>query len=394
MNPNEMTIEQIGARLTEIRTASMRQEISLEELEKLSKEAEQLRAAQGDMERRDTLRRSIAAGKEGTVVRTMQDMDGKATRRTYDNASPEYRTAWLKNIAVRAAPGSHEGVPMFGEMTEEERRAFTFTTANSGSLVPKVIADRIVELVRSQYPIYTDATKSFMEMGFGVPRHKSIDAGDAAETAEGAAGTDEQDSFDLLDLTGVEIKKVVELSRKMKFQSIDAFESWLVDHIAKRIGVAKEKHIITKLDDTSGAGMAAGNVLTGTLSDEEIRKIFSQIDQDGNKVVYANAKTIWNVIAGLENAKGEKLFIPSTMDDPMVEGRIYGAKVKPDANLADNVIYVGVPASILANEFSELEIFEHLEAKTAKTIYTGYSLFDAGLENPLAFVKYTHTPAA
>ena len=179
----------------------------------------------------------------------------------------------------------------------------------------------------------------------------------------------------------------------MEIQSIDAFETWLVEHLAARIRVAKEKQVLSRLDNTT-YGIASGNILTGTLSDAEILKIFSQIDQDGEKDIYANAKTIWTVLASLETTDGTKLFIPNSMSDPLITGRVYGAAVKADANLADNVFYVGVPRSILCNDFDTLEIVPQIEPKTLNRIFTAYSLFDACLENPLASVKYTHSPAS
>lgn len=379
--------DQVEARMAEIKTEMEQPEASpdelLEEARALNARAEELRAKEV---KREELR-GLVAGGAGHTVRKLPGENAKGKEdRTYDAASPEYRTAWLKRMAT----GSRGAI--FGELNEEERRAWTFTTANTPSVVPKVILDRIVELVRSQYPMYMDATKSRIKEGFGVPRHKSIDAGDAEKTNEGAANTDEQDTFDLLEISNEEIKKSIEMSYKMKFASIDAFEDWIVSHLAKRIAVAKEKYIIAQLDNVTYGIDSANAAMTGKLTDKEMRKIFAAINQDGQKVVYANSKTIWEVIADLEDAQGRKLFVPSTMEDALTQGRVYGAPVKEDANIMDNVLYVGVPASILANEASEYEIFQTLEAKTAKTIHTAISLFGAGLENPKAFVKYTHTP--
>ena len=77
------------------------------------------------------------------------------------------------------------------------------------------------------------------------------------------------------------------------------------------------------------------------------------------------------------------------MADPVTQGRIYGGLVKKDNNIADNVAYVGIPRQILANNFEELFINHAMDPKTFEDIVAGYSLFDAGLENPLSFVKVT-----
>lgn len=384
------TIDEIEAREAEIKQL-ITDSTNEEEVRALSAEIDDLKAE------REELRKAAEAAAEekrkaaesGETIRKEITMNEE---RTFTAASEEYRSAWLKNLAVV------EGRRMFGDLTEVEERAYTHLTSNSSAVVPTAIMNRIVELVPSFAPMYADASKSAMTQGFGVPRHTAIAAGDATTTDEGAAPTDEQDSFDLLSIDGVEIKKVVKYSRKMKWQSIAAFEDWVVTHIAKRIAVAKELQIIARLGSTS-TGIASGNVITGTsgspvnYTDVQIRDILAKIKENGPIVWYANQKTIYTQLTAIKDLTGRPLFLDNTVsDDPLVKGRIYGGLVKQDENLSDNVVYVGVPASILANDFEDLFIFSAIEPGTVQTIVTGYSLFDAGLENPLAFVKVTFYP--
>ena len=387
MEVREMTNDQLKERLEELRGIGENPgERTAEELEGLAQERQAIdaefetrrQAAAAEQLRRD----NVANGQIGGNI--METMPKTEEVRNYDASSPEYRNAWLKNLAVR------DGVPMFGEMTAEERTAYTHTTANSGSVVPTAVMNRIIELVESQYPMYADATKSAMIQGFGVPRHTAIAAGDAAATDEGAApSNDEQDSFDLLPLSGVEIKKTIVISRKMKWQSIGAFEDWIVKNLADRIGVGKETKILSQLGDAT-YGIANANVATGVeATDANIRAKLALVRGTGEKVLYANAYTIWNIIAGINDGAGNKAFIPSPMADPVVKGVVYGYTVKEDQNLSNKVIYAGAPSAILANDFEELFINRATDPKSLAEIITGYSLFDAGLENPLSFVKVT-----
>jgi HK97 family phage major capsid protein len=386
MEFKNMTVEELEARRVQIGEEVEKDGADLDALEaEIKGIKEELEARKAEAAKKAEIRNAVASG-AGTVIKETPTEERKMEEIKYNAQSPEYRTAWLKNIAQR------DGKKIFGELTETEQRAFTFTTANSGAVVPTETLNRIVELVQSMAPMYDDATKSGMVKGFGVPRHKTIAAGDAAATAEGVANADEEDTFDLLPLDGVEIKKHVEISRKMQWQSIDAFEAWLTDHIAKRIAVAKETQIRARLDAVA-TGIAAANVLTAqTYAESTVRAILAKIKQSGTKVWYANTNTIWNGLAGIQDGNDRPLFVPSTTDsDPTVQGRIYGGEVKVDENLADNVVYVGVPASILANDFEALFMNNAIDPKTFKTIIAGYSLFDAGLENPLAMVKATFT---
>ena len=118
----------------------------------------------------------------------------------------------------------------------------------------------------------------------------------------------------------------------------------------------------------------------------------AKLDENGDVVVYANRATIYNGLASIESDDGHKRFIESAMVDPVVKGVIYGAAVKVDANLPDDVAYFGVVGSLKANSFAPLEVFTTIEAKTANRIFTGTEVFDAGLENPKAFVKVNFNP--
>lgn len=383
-NIEDMTIEELRSRAAEIRTAVTAPDADLDALDtEATAISERITQYEAEQRRRDIAAK--AASGEGTVIRKFSDST-LTEERSFDSGSPEYRTAWLKKIAI-----DERGNKLFGELNEVESRAYTLLTTNSSAVVPKDTLNKIVELVRSEAPMLADATPSFFTRGFGVPRHKAIDAGDAKAVSEGEANDDEQDTFDLLPLDGVEIKKSITMSKKMQIQSLDAFEQWLIQHLADRIRVAKEKQILTRLDNT-GTGIAETNKITGKLSDDEVRKIFSLIKADGAKAFYANSSMIWNVLAGLTDSEGRKLFIPNSMSDPIVAGRIYGAAIKQDNNVADNTLYAGVAKSILSNDFDELEIVPQIENKTLKRIFTAYSLYDAGLEDPEAMVKYTHTP--
>lgn len=382
-----MTIEQIEKRIAEIR--ALLETASAEEIEALSAEVDSLIAERDKIkaaeDTRKALRSRVASGAAGE---TSQPVIPVPVQHGAD--SEEYRTAWLKNMAVfRAQDGSE--LRLFGDLSKEEREAFTFTTANTTSVVPTVVLNRIVELVQSMSPIYDDATKSGMTQGFSVSRHAAITQGDAAATSEGAANDDEIDTFNPLTLTGVEIKKHVKITRKMQWQSIEAFEDWLVQHISKRIAVAKETRILSQLNDTT-PGIAAGNKITRTYTDNAVREALAMIKETGTKVWYANSNTIYNGLAGIKDNTGRPLFLnATTTDDPLVAGRIYGGIVKVDENIPDNVAFVGVPRSILANDFEALFIGRETSMTTFVTTIGGYSLFDAGLENPQAFVKITFT---
>ncbi len=407
MNRDEimtLSMDGIESRMVQIRTEMDQPGADLTALtEEVDALEERKKAIKAQAQQRAALAARVASGEEDQgEARSLRGMGEvrKKDEEHFDASSPEYRRAWLKHIAVRR-DGMHE-THLLGEMTDVEKRAFMHTTANTGVLVPTEIKNEIIELIESEAPMLADADVSNLVRGFGVPRSKAIKAGDAKGVAEGTANEDEENEFDLLSLDGIEIKKHIVITRKMQFQSIDAFSSWVTKHMAERIRVAKERNIMARLDGTApeggsaqeGAGIDAANILTGQAYDDAtIRKIMGMLKGAGARIIYANNSTIWTHLAGIVGEDGKKLFITDSMGDPVTQGRIYGAVIKKDENLPDNVVYFGTRGQLLANEFDELEIFSAIESKTANSIITAYSLFDSGLKHPKSFVKATFTPA-
>ena len=396
-----MTVYEINARLEEIRTESEKPDADLDalltEARALKEQREEMRKA---AEKAAEIRAAVASGAGETVKKFGEE---RKMEKTYNAGSPEYRSAWLKNISML------DGVSRFGALTEEERTAYTHTTANTGAVVPTAIIDRIENLVDSDAPIYDDAVKYAMTQGFSLPRFTAIAAGDAAGTAEGAApANDEQDTIGALPLAGVEIKKCAVLSRKMHFQSINAFEDWLVQEVGARIHVEKERMLLARMSGSqypSGVTAVSGaaiestyHVITGSgttyvdYTDANIREYMGLIHGAGEVVVYANRKTVYTGLFGIVDAEHRQIFMPNAQGDPVIAGRIYGAAVKIDPNLSDNVVYFIRRGALVCNDFSGTELFQAIEPRTANTIITGYSLFDGGMLDQSGAVKVTFNP--
>ena len=378
-------------------TVQVRNSNDAAEIEELTNDMTELQDREKELEgieERGKTAANIASGSTAATVLERSDA-GATGENDYDASSPEYRSAWLKKMAGKL----NDGEMMLGELNSREERAYTMTTANTGAVVPTVTLDRINDLVHSETPLLEDSNELGMEQGFAIPVRKSIAAGDAAAVAEGTANEDEQDETDLIPMPGVDISKVAKMTRRMKFMSIKSFEDWLVGDLSKRINVAKEKVLIARLTGAAPkAGIAANdkvaiataNKFTNAAYDDvTIRKVMAELDAAGHMVVYANRKTIYNGFAGIEDKSGKKLFVESAQVDPTVKGIMYGAVVKVDPQIADNVAIFGVIGALDSNEYGPLEIFETVEQGTANRIFTGATIFDGGLENPKAYAHVT-----
>jgi HK97 family phage major capsid protein len=280
-------------------------------------------------------------------------------------------------------------------MTDVEKRAFTFTTANTPNAIPGAISLGIVDMIAKNYAILGDIDPTTFAGVVEFVQATAIVSGEADETDENTANADNlQVTFNKETMTGAEIRGSVKLSNKMRIQSMDGFEQWLVNELARELGERMNDHVFAAID----ADMLVDNIepdLTA-LTDADVRALFGSLKGgQGSRVVYANNSTIWNIIAGVQDNMGRPKFLESTVnDDPAVQGRIYGTAVKLDETLADGVIYVGYPAVVKANMFEAPNVLSDVDVETREITYGGYALFEARLGDTRAFAKATVAAAA
>ena len=319
----------------------------------------------------------------------------------YDAAE---RHAWVKGLAERS------GIQLVGgtALTDAERAAqrhaieqraeFTMTTANTDSLVPVTVQNEIISLIDNTAVLFGDISRTNMSGQVEFPRHKSIKKGDAAKTDEGAAPTDiEENDFDTVPLVGTEIKKTVEMSRKMATQSLSGFEQYIISEVSARLSVACNAFVHEKLGDENYGIATANKIQTAaakSLTKADIVKMLSLLRSYGNAaakgiVIYANNNTIWNQIAMLEDANGRSYFANEATDDPTVQGRIFGKVVKQDDSIADNIIKAGFPDLFKGNMFDGPDVTPYIQQRTQKRCFDGYVLFDGVLAVPEAFAQLT-----
>lgn len=304
------------------------------------------------------------------------------------------RRAWVKDVATRG------GIELAGgnEFSDVERRAFTHLTSNTGSVTPKEVQNEIISLIEGSAVLYGDINKTSFKHQFELPRHKSIKAGDAAKTDEGKAPADEQNEFDSIPLVGVQIMKTVKLSRKMAVQSIEGFEQYLINETAGRLSVGANGHVVSRFADAE-LGIATANKIAsakvGTLAKADLAKMFALLKTYSNPVpkgclIYANANTIWNHIAMIEDANKRSYFVDEKAEDPAIQGRIFGKRVKQEDALADGVILAGYPDLFRGNNFDGPDITPYIATDgTQNHCFDGYLLFDGGLAVPDGFSQLT-----
>ncbi|WP_130811410.1 phage major capsid protein [Olsenella sp. Marseille-P4559] len=339
-------------------------------------------------------RSAIESGNAAVVSNVPLARSANATGVVQDKTdyAAAYRRAWVKDVATRG------GIQLAGgnDFNTVERAAFTHTTDNTGSVVPKEIQDQIITLIDNSAVLFGDASRSNLKNQFEIVRHKAITAGDAGKTNEGVAPTDEQNSFDTISLVGEEIKKTVKMSRKMAVQSMDGFEQYIINEVAARLSVAANAFCHERVGDAI-LGIASANKVTSgatkKLSKADITKALALLKTYGNPttkgaIFYGNSDMIWNYLAMIEDTTGRSYFVDEKTEDPAVQGRIFGKLVKQDDSMADGTLLVGYPDLLKGNVFDGIDVQGYVATDgSQKHCFDGYLLYDCGLVVPEAFVE-------
>lgn len=358
-----MRINEINARLAaiqnEIDTATGEALAALEaEVAALTAERTQI---MNEAQTRQQLRNNIAAGLiNGTPLEPDQDEN-----RTFTLASEEYRSAFLKHLRG-------------DDMNDNEKRAFTYLTANTTAPLPEVMQNRIIDLIGEAHPIVADVDTLHSGTSISVPVAKSINA-DAGKSEEGADSNDLQIIFENVDLSGEDYTADVEMSYKMAHMAIPAFENYLIEKIAERLGAKIAVGIVSKIKEK----MNASNKIQTGINYTTLCAGFGELKRVGSVFVYGTRKAIYNKLVGMLDDNKKPIFQQSLNDG--AAGALLGATIKVEDAMGDTELLIGDPKKYLQNEVVPVLIESDKDLKKHKFIYSGYTCQEGDLTDDKAF---------
>lgn len=374
-----MTIEQINARLAEIRTLC---DDPNADIDALTQEANELIAKRNQLtaaiEQRNNLRNMVAGG--AGVLIAGQDFRIGGQPASPDQApgvdSPEYRRAFLLDLAGRG-----------DQMTREERAAFTHTTANTTQPLPTTMVNEIWDLVSTQHSILDDITIYRTGTIMEVVKHTSVAAGAAKTVAENAANDDEQNTFVKVTLSGKDFAKHVEISYAMQSMSIDALEAYLIREISDGIGAAMAADVVSTIETGLNASNKVETAAAGIVTYKEIAALFGLLARVGPVKVYATRKTIYTYLVGMVDTTGRPVFQPSAQEGQA--GVILGSAIREEDGVADGKILIGDPRKVLYNMIQDVLIETDRDVKNHKVVHSGYARGEGTLIDDKAFAELT-----
>ncbi len=383
-----MTMDEVTARISEInsevdafRSAEPSDEI-VATIEARTAELEELNArkdALTEIQERQAEAEKINNGEARGITEIETRTGETAMPQKYDNASAEYRSAFLKNLM---------DVPQ-DEWSEAERAAFVHTTANTAAVLPTTTLNQIWSLIEEQHPIVADVTTYRYNTIMEIVKHTAIAKGDAGTVNENAAPTDdEKNTFVKVTLSGKDFAKDVEISYALAKMSIDGLESYLVKEISDRMGAAIAADIVTQLGtdyDSTNNNIESAEV--DELAWDDIVAAFGALKRAGAVTVYATRATIYNYLVSMTDTTGRPLFQASMQEG--VEGMLLGAKVKVEDAVGDKTFWIGDPKKFVENFVQDIMIESDKDIKRHVYIYSGYARAEGALVDPQAFSKLT-----
>lgn len=369
MEIKDMNMNEIEERMAEIRKELELPEADIDALEtevrKLNERKEELN---NKAEKRAALLKSVA--ENGTVVRNFAE---KKEERELGASSKEYRNAFLKNLLGE-------------DMTKEERAAFVNTTATTPNVLPTQMLNAIWDLVSTQHSIMGDITVYRTGTVIEIVKHTAITQGDAKVVSENAANDDEQNTFVKVTLSGKDFSKHVDISYAMQRMSMDAFENYLTNEIARQLGAAMATDVVAQIESDMDGGnkeSTAGAEITFA----ELASLFGKIENANNIVVYAKRSTIYNYLVGMVDKNGRPIFQPTAQAG--AEGTVLGAMIKIEDAVTSNKLLVGDPKNVVYNMVQDIMIESDRDIKKHVTTYSGYARGEGALIAPKSFAELT-----
>lgn len=296
---------------------------------------------------------------------------------------------------------------MGNEVTNEQERAFATVNSNiqnamTGTSTPVVIptttSSKIWRKVGELYPFYQDCFKMSVKGNFELIKEKA--SSDAKWYDEETATEDGKEDFEKYQLAGCELSRAIDVSWKLKKMSMDDFENYIVEKMAKKMGAALGYASVQGKGKPTAAehkpeplGVATALQMTGnekriveyttTPTYANLTSLFSKVKSAYKKTVYATNDFIWNVLANITDKNGRPYFIPDTTAGGV--GRLFGAVVKEDDSVPADMILLGDASAYTMNFNEDITLDTEENKKKRTTSYLGYAIADGAPEDLDAF---------
>ncbi len=370
-------LSEIEARLAAIPAELEQEGADLDALEQEVKDLKEERKRLTDAaERRAAILKDIGSGASGRVTRTFQT--GAPEQRTFGVDTPEYRSAWLKNL---------QGKPM----DAEERAAVTASAA-----IPTQTMNRIIHRLELT-PMIAAVDVTYIPGNVTFPIEGTVNA--ASWVAMGSAATDSGDTITSITLGAFKLIKTVEITADVMAMAIDAFETWLVERLANKLSVAVDAAIFTGTGSNQATGLLKEGEITQTgtftkagMTYKDLLTIIATLPtQYLAKASFSMPRTLfYKEVLGIVDANGH----PVVVADPQSPAKfnVLGYPVIVDDNCtADNLLFGEFKEAYKFNfaQSPAVESDKSVAFRSGSTVFRVMALADGKPADKKAVCRFT-----
>lgn len=379
-----MRIKEIEARLAAIKKEIEERgdAMKAEEIDALEKETKELTEERAGLiaaaEKRNGILDNIAKG-GGVSVRSFGKKEEDNTDPDDPFGTPEYRSAWLKNL--RRLP-----------LTDAEKRAYANASGTGAEVVPTQTANEIISKVKKLAPMLNEVT--LLHVKGAVKFVVEGTNNDAAIHTENAAITPAADTLTTVTLSGYEIVKLVQISDTVMTMSIAAFESWIVDMLAEAIARKVEDFFINGTGTSQPKGIDKANTWGATnsvsvgasasLTAANVQTLIGLLNAgyDRNAKFVMSKRTLFTDFMPLQDNSKNHIVT--------VQGNnyfVYGYPVLLSDYVKEHEAFLGDFKKVCANLAESINVKNAYDIDTNSYKYSGIAIFDCQPAIGEAFVK-------
>lgn len=379
-----MRIKEIEARLAAIKKEIEERgdAMKAEEIDALEKETKELTEERAGLiaaaEKRNGILDNIAKG-GGVSVRSFGKKEEDNTDPDDPFGTPEYRSAWLKNL--RRLP-----------LTDAEKRAYANASGTGAEVVPTQTANEIISKVKKLAPMLNEVT--LLHVKGAVKFVVEGTNNDAAIHTENAAITPAADTLTTVTLSGYEIVKLVQISDTVMTMSIAAFESWIVGMLAEAIARKVEDFFINGTGTSQPKGIDKANTWDATnsvtvgasasLTAANVQTLIGLLNAgyDRNAKFVMSKRTLFTDFMPLQDTSKNHIVT--------VQGNryfVYGYPVLLSDYVKEHEAFLGDFKKVCANLAESINVKNAYDIDTNSYKYSGIAIFDCQPAIGEAFVK-------
>jgi HK97 family phage major capsid protein len=294
-------------------------------------------------------------------------------------ASPEYRSAWLKNMQGKA-------------LNEIEQRAYSSTVASAA--IPTQTSSIFFDKMTKIAPMLNEIT--LLHVAGNVKFVSEGTRNAAAKHTELNAEDPAADTLAYVELGAYEYMKLISISKTAQSMTLDAFEGWLVNMLAEDIAIAIEDAIINGDGESDPKGINLANVWENNTNGidygdgvdyDNILDLIALLPAryDGNAKFLMNKKMFYQHIAKVRDAEGDPIVVKDF--SAAIPLRILGYPVIISDKVADNAAYLGDFKKVVGNMPLDMQVASAENFRSAAVDYRGLCAFDCDIALPDAIVK-------